>query len=55
MKKIIANTLIITGIILTLGTAGASDTSFMPLTQIFWQCVAGIGMLYGGCHLKGVF
>ena len=53
MRKI-ANILIAVGLIVALGTAGASDNGFIPFAQIVLQCGAGMGLMFVGLALKKV-
>ena len=41
------------GFLLVLGTAGASDCDFIPMSQILRQGCIGLGMLAGGLWLGG--
>lgn len=53
--KNIFNLLIITGIIMIIGTAGASDAEGISLAQIAAQSVFAFKLIFSGIALKKVF
>lgn len=53
--KKISGVVCVSGLLITLGAAGASDLDLIPLSEIVLRCCIGMAMFVGGGTFWGIF